>query len=120
MKRDMDLIRRIILKLESSPTGFAEHPLSIDGYEHTQIGYYAYLLVDSGLALGADATAMESSGPEYLLTHLTWAGHDFADACRDESVWNKAKNTIKSKVTSVTFEVLKALLTSILKTQVGI
>lgn len=120
MKRDMDLIRQMTLAIESSPKGWSESSLTIDGYTPEQIGYHAYLLVDSSLAVGHDVTHMGSSGPEYLITHLTWAGHDFADACRDETIWNKAKSTIKEKVSSVTFDVMKELLMKFLKSAVGL
>lgn len=120
MKRDMDLIRKMLLLVEDAEHGFAPTDMKIDGYTEEQIGYHAYLLVDSGLAEGADVTHMGSSGPQYILTRLTWAGHDFADACRDQTVWEKAKATVKGKVSSVTFDVMKELLTSFLKAAVGL
>ncbi len=120
MKRDMDLIRKLVLAIESCSDGWPKEDLKIDGYTADQIGYHAFLLVDAGLASGADVTSSGSSGPEYLLSHLTWAGHDFADACRDETIWRKAKATVRDKVGTVTFDVMKELLVSFLKSAVGL
>lgn len=120
MKRDMDLIRKMILAIENSPHGRAPDGLKIDGYSEEQVGYHAYLLVDSGLAEGVDFAHMGSAGPESRITRLTWDGHDFADACRDESTWAKARATVKDKVGSVTFDVMKELLVSLLKGSLGL
>jgi hypothetical protein len=43
---------------------------------------------------------------------LTWAGHEFLDAARNNSVWNKAKSAIVEKGGAVSFEILKAYLTA--------
>jgi hypothetical protein len=119
MKRDMELIRKMVLKMDDSPTGWA-HDVNIEGYTPDEIGYHGYLLVDSGLAVGVDMTCSGSSGPEYVLSHLTSAGHDFADACRNETVWNKAKRIVSEKVGTVTLEVMKQLLISIIKQSIGL
>ena len=52
--------------------------------------------------------------------NLTWQGHDFLDAARDNTLWNKAKKHLGSKVASVTFEVLKTLLVSYSKQELGL
>lgn len=114
MTRDMDLIRKMLLLVEEDEYGFAP-TMKIDGYTEEQIGYHAYLLVDSGPAQGGDVTPFRSTGPQYMLTSLTWDGHDFADACRNEAIWKKVRSTVKEKAGSVTFDVLKALLVSGLK-----
>lgn len=45
MKKDMDLIRKIILTLESSPNGYAPANLEIQAYTSEQIAYHTYLLI---------------------------------------------------------------------------
>ena len=64
MKRDMQLIRKMILLVEESPGGFAPHPMSIEGYTDAEIGYNAYLMIDAGLAAGADITTSATKGPQ--------------------------------------------------------
>ncbi len=120
MKRDMDLIRKMVLLIGSSPGGWAEQDLKIDGYTDEATAYHAYLLVDADLAVGVDTTHLQSNGPECIIRHLTWEGHDFADACRNESVWEKATSTIRDSVGSVTFDVMKDMLVGLLKGAVAI
>lgn len=110
MRRDMDLIRKMVLAIEEHPSGWAPE-LNIEGYEPGQISYHAYLLVDSGLAAGSDMTSMGSSGPEYYINHLTSAGHDFAESARNEFIWNEVREDLKKKgVLSATLDIVKQLL----------
>lgn len=59
MKRDLNLVRKMLLAIEEAPTGWAPE-LSFEGYTQAQVGYHAYLLIDAGLARGSDASTMGS------------------------------------------------------------
>jgi hypothetical protein len=115
MKRDFDLIRKMLLTIEERPSGWAPSELKIDGYTDEQVGYHAYLLVDGGYAKGEDASSMVSDSPEGMIQCLTWEGHDFIEAARDETRWRKAMGIVTAKGGSVTLDVLKQLLISIMK-----
>ena len=111
MKRDMDLIRKMVLYLEDQPTGFAPDDLSFEGYTESQIGYHAYLLVDAGLAVGFDVTYTGADGPRYRLSHLSAAGHDFAENARNQYVWDEVIRDMKDKgVISTSLDIMKRLL----------
>ncbi len=111
MKRDFELIRKLILNIENDSQGKNE----INGYSKEQIGYHTYLLVDAGLAKGIDLTAIHDVLPQWQALHLTSAGHDFADAARNESIWQKAREIVKDKTGGVTIDVMKQVLVSIIK-----
>jgi Hypothetical protein (DUF2513) len=113
VKRDMELVRKIVLKLEDSPTSFTKN-LSIDGYSEEQIRYHNALLLEAGWIRGYYLTN-KLVGPEAIATGLTWNGHDFADASRDDSRWNKVLAKVRDKGTSVTLDVLKDLLISMMR-----
>ena len=49
MKRDIDLIRKLVFTIEEHPHGFAPNEINIDGYTSEQIGYHLYTMLDSGL-----------------------------------------------------------------------
>ena len=115
MKRDMDLIRKMVLLIEEHSSGWAPD-INIEGYTPEQIGYHAYLLVDSGLATGSDVTNSGSSGPEYILNHLTSAGHDFADSARTQYIWDEVMADMREKgVVSAALDVVKKLLDARIK-----
>ncbi len=120
MRRDLELIRKIILAVEASPHGNAPNPLLIEGYSEEQIGYHSYLIVDAGLAEGYDVGHMGSPGPEWVVLHLTHAGHDFADSARDEKRWAKATGIVKEKVGDATIDVIKDVLSGLIRGGLGI
>ena len=95
---------------------FDYHPWSV------RIGYGTSrdLLVDAGLAKGVDTTSVVSTSPSWRILHLTSAGHDFADAARDEGRWRKATGLVKDKAGGVTIDVMKELLISLIKSGLGL
>lgn len=119
MKRDINLIREILLwATDQDSAGFDKNP-SIDGYTENQIGYHVYLMYQAGLVEAADTTTADSDGPEAILLNLTWAGHDFIDAAKDSTVWNKAKSQILSSGVSFTFDILKDTLAMLARGSLG-
>lgn len=116
----MELIRKLILALEDAPTGDVSGDLDIEGYTPEQIGYHAYLLLDAGLAEGDRIDHMGSDGPGAMLTNLTWAGHEFADAARDETRWKKAMGVVQEKGGAVTLSVLTQFLTALMRSALGL
>ncbi len=119
MKRDMDLIRKLLLYLETMNPYDRDVPIRIDGYRQDQIEYHGYLLVDAGLATGVAQTTLANRQPEYYLTGLTWAGREFLDAARNETHWKKAKEAVAG-VGGFTLGILQALLVAYTKEQLGL
>jgi DNA-binding transcriptional ArsR family regulator len=113
MKLDMDLVRKILIALEEYPHGFYNKFLAIDGYSQEQIGYHITLMEEAGLLLAVDATDMGSQSPEAMPQRLTWQGHEFLNACRDEGRWTKAK-TIFKDAGGVSFDVAKDILVQLM------
>jgi hypothetical protein len=108
MKRDMDLIRLLLLRSE----GDEEAAQLVEKYEVPERAYHVALLQQAGF-VDADITCDEHGQPNGAIVRgLTWQGHEFLDAMRDDTVWKKAKNKmIKPGVSwtaSLLFEVLKA------------
>lgn len=120
MKRDMDLVRSIVLAIEAAPTGHAPHPLAIEGHTGEEIGYHVHIMIQAGLLRGADVTTMGDTNPQAIAASLTWAGHEFVDAARDDKRWSRAKELAVTKAGSVTIEVLTKILTSLMASALGL
>ena len=110
MKRDMDLCRKILLSVEAREGTVGPEEVSIEGYTEGQIGYHAKLLADQGLLEGRDITGVGGSTHRYAPRCLTYAGHDFLEAARDDTRWKKAKAEVAAKGLPVTLEVMKRVL----------
>jgi hypothetical protein len=114
MKRDMDLVREIMLKLEERPDyDLGPVEIEIEGYSHNQLSYHVMLLHEAGLIEAMDLSSF--SGLAWRPKRLTWAGHEFIEASRDNSRWEKAKAILKQKSGGIVFDVLKALLVQLAK-----
>lgn len=114
MKRDMELIRKIILEVEKAQDNQID--LKIESYSEQEIGYHVYLLIQGGLVEGIEfPKTNESLLPTATPTNLTWNGHEFADAMRNESIWDKAMEIVKKNGGHITNGVLIQLLTSMIK-----
>jgi len=113
MKRDMDLIRKILLEIESHEHGDAPQNFSVEGYSKETVGYHVHLLGEAHLLEVTHSTVYGDRSPQAIPLNMTWDGHDFLDACRDENIWNRAKSEIGERVSSVSFGVLKQVLVKI-------
>lgn len=99
----MDTIRKIILAVNDAD-GEVRNVAEIhdDAYN-----YHAVLLIEAGLTKGAVLQTDQSSNPDAVtIFRLTWEGHDFADAIKDDTVWNKAKEHVMKPAASWSFGVL--------------
>ncbi len=120
MKRDMELVRKMILAVEDSPTGYAPDDLRIDGYTDDQLAYHAYLAIEGGLAKGAITTHMGSSSPSGQIVSLTWEGHDFAATAREDSRWRRAMRIIQEKGAGATIDIVKDVLLRLTRGDLGL
>ena len=111
MKRDMDLIREILLEFEKS-----------DSYEiidAEKAGHVA-IMQDAGLVVAAIGLNGESKAIAAKIMRLTWAGHDFIDNARKPEIWEKIKETFQDKVISASFDIIIGLLKAKMKSALGI
>ena len=113
MKRNWDLIRKILLKLEekADSTSWLQDD-EIKGYDSQTVSYHYKLLTDAGLIESIDLSNM--SEISYAALSLTWQGHEFLDKIKNESVWNKVKSTVQSKSLDLSFEVIKTVATTLI------
>jgi len=119
MRRDMDLVRKILMAAEDSPSGYAPDPLKIEGYSKEEIQYHALIIIEAGLATGGETTPF--NGPPAAIIHrLTWRGHEFLEAAREESRWKEAKRIIGEKAGSVSIQVWTAVLQQLTMKAVGL
>lgn len=116
MKRDMDLVRKILFCIEDFSTADEWLPVEIPEYNNSVISYHLKLLNEAGLIEAINLS--DSDGIDWRAGSLTWKGHEFLEAARNNSRWQSAKKLIIEKGGSLTFEILKLVLTENLKSTV--
>lgn len=123
MKRDLDLLRTVLLAMEADDFEPGA-TLALDGYTEDVVGYHVYLLADAGLLVGDSAGHMGTPMPFWMPRHLTFAGHDFLDAARNDEAWRKVTGAAGRTVGTMALDVVKstlgALATDVLQRQLGL
>lgn len=119
MKRDMDLVRAILLAIEGNSFRRTDAGLSLDGYTPRDIARHLRLLSEAGYA-EANLLILEREGAMRASeARLTWKGYEFLDSIRGEGVWGHVKEQAGS-LGQVPFEVMKALGIAYLKEKLGL
>ena len=116
MKRDMDLARTILFQVEKSDDPMNWAKITADGYSELQISYHIKLLYQANLIDANDCSSMD--GLSWKAKSLTWSGHEFLDASRNEAFWNKAKSYLKGKGVEITIDTAKTALSKLILDQI--
>lgn len=113
MKRDMDLIRDLMLRVEA---GDRTHPPGVD---EAVVLYHKNLLLEARLASG-NAIRGNDRIQVVALSGLTWEGHELLDNIRSDSVWSKAKEKVAESLPSASMDVLKATAAAMVAKMLGV
>ena len=86
MKRDMDLVYRILDYIERHHKGEAAIPFDplIEDQSVSVMRYHVTLCVDAGYITGGVARHNPNSDQLSIHGHLTWKGHDALDEMRQK------------------------------------
>lgn len=118
MKRDMELIRMVMLEAEKSKDPYELIDPKFEGHSETEISYHIALLDDAGLLHGQDRSAIGVF--RWSAGMLTWAGHEFVEAVRDDDVWKEALAITAKSGNGTVFELLNKALMSVLEKRAGL
>ncbi len=114
MKRDFNLIREILLIIEEHDGEIHSTNITHNKHGSTQVAYHIKMLVDEGFLY----TLKYLRG--FLISDLTFAGHDFLDAIREEAVWNKTCKHIKDKGGAFTLDIIKEVAMLVVRNNLGL
>ena len=118
MKRDMELIREIRLAVEEAPSPDDDIELILVDHAPEVVSYHVKLLHQAGLIEAVDRSTMDEF--EWSPRSLTWSGHEFLDAARSSTVWQKTMSKLKEQAASAPFEIVKATLMHVYRESFGI
>ncbi|SDZ30821.1 Hypothetical protein SAMN05518669_12757 [Variovorax sp. YR634] len=137
MKRDWDLIRKLLTAIEEEEDFLADSPTQPKWLEQTEEAYitelkafrtaegrlfgHLELLLDNGYSEGFEVIRMGDGGFAFSLSapRLTMAGHDLLDTMRSSKVWEWIKSTANTKGVELSFDAVKALGALALKNVLG-
>ena len=112
MKRDWDVVRKILLKLEEiGNTTSRLESSEVNGYDPELVSYHMQLLDEAGLI---KARCRQHRPLNCVALSMTWKGHEFLDQIRQDTVWNKVKGEAREKGLDLSLDVIIALAKSII------
>lgn len=119
MKRNLDLIRTLLLRLENTEVSVGHalplgpNELQIDGYDLEEVAYHIQLLKSAGFI-----RELGSKPLRYGLNYsgLSWEGHEFLDSVRDDAIWRNTRTAVNA-VGGFTFDLVKDMAKAFLKAE---
>ena len=108
MKRDMDLVRQLLIEIEQEsewPGGKCVVP------EDASRTYHLHLLIQAGLVEGEENQVRGGAPPRFPITGLTWQGHEFLASSANQDRWFRFKKSAETALSSIPFPVITKLLT---------
>ena len=121
MKRDLDLMRDMMLRIEEETAGlrFLRRDSFLDiCADKDVISYHLRILVEAGFIDAQDVSSNE--GEDYAVHGLTYAGCDYLDSVRSSSVWSQVKERLKKIGGIASTEIIKKVADSIAASQLGL
>ena len=105
MKRNWDTVREILVMLEEKPDH--KEPYQAEAFpqeRREEISYHMELVLENGLVDG-QMVRVGGPGPDsFVVSRLTWAGHEFLDSIRNDTLWNKVKGKLLEAGLNVTVD----------------
>jgi hypothetical protein len=125
MKRDLDLVRKILLMSEDAPGRIDEVKLAALDDDADKLAFHVQLMAEHGLIVGSVTYDGFRTRPLSIEVHrVTWQGFDYLDAIRSPKVWDKAKRVIAESVGETSLSVVKqtcqAIAWQMIQQQIGL
>ena len=120
MKRDPDLIRKLLLYLEDKPDDKVVPLPKIEGHTDGEIRYHCRLLAQAGFVDFEPEVSKTGRIIKVYVFNLSWKGHEFLEASRDERLWRKGLSVVASQTGGVAIDLLRAWLLREAKQRLGL
>lgn len=101
MRRELDLIRLLLHKYEG-----ANQVIGLDNFSNEQQLYHSALLIEAGYVHGAIMLGEDGNPVSTRVNRLTWAGHEFLELTRDDTIWNHAKSVVAESAKGAATEIV--------------
>lgn len=119
MKRDWDVIRKVLLVIEESHSArvFFKDLQSSINIEEKDLQHQIRLMEEAGLL---DHMTVGEWHNLDLGWRLTWEGYELIDKIRDDTVWKKTKEVFKEKGVGLPFDLLGQVAGGVLKSMLNL
>lgn len=125
MKRDLDLLRKILLAIENADEFYyyngIPHLASDIGCSNLElVSFHVSLLVDNDYIEVLDISCCSINYDDYMIKRLTADDCDYLDNIRNDTIWNKTKEVISNIGGTCALDIVKSIAGKIILNQAGI
>ena len=106
----MDLVRKILFQIEMQKP-FERIQIKIDDYNMQEIAYHCEMLYEEGYIKDYYGITCDNFDGvlKFWVQDLTWEGHELLEAIRQDTIWNRTKQTIREKGLSMAIGTTKTI-----------
>jgi hypothetical protein len=117
MKRDMDLVRELLLEIEAVPAGgiYDTTASSLTTWDRDTLDAHLRMMNEAGFIDGFTETSSSA-----FCNGLSWWGHEFLDDARSPKQWAESKRIIREKGIGASVDVLRDVLKVVAKQWLGL
>ena len=115
MKRDMELIRKLLIQIEEKYVDVWLDPseVAIESYDFETIAYHCSILHDAGFVYDYKGQYANNRLHFFAVSRLTWEGHEFLDKIRSDTVWNRTKSIMVKEGLPFAIDVIKEIASAV-------
>lgn len=116
MKRNMDLIRALLLEIEEKHDGSGRSvKITGTGNSEVEVVEHLFMLTEAEMIESRDASHMQGRG--IIVLRMTWKGHEYLDNIRDPEIWEKTKSGAE-KIGGFSLDIVSALAKGFIKKKI--
>ena len=97
MKRDMELVRKILKEIEEKYVDRVLFNLKIDSFEMKVVAYHCDIIYQAGLVKYYKAMPADDGIYGFRVGGLSWHGQDYLEQIRNDDIWDKTMKEIEEK-----------------------
>lgn len=110
MKRDFDLIRKILLYVEENHDGSVMYIRKLENYDNKVLVTHCEILINQKFLEGK-VSRVDTGEGIYICKGITYEGYEFLDKIRDITIWGKIKKYVKDNKMELGFHIINTAFT---------
>ncbi len=107
------------MRTEAGQDG-GEYDLAAKKYDLPTRAHHIAIMQEAGLIIALVSNDEKGIPSKGAILRLTWQGHDFIDAARDDTIWKKVREKVMRPAASFTFGILVQALKYEIKSRLGL
>jgi hypothetical protein len=121
MKRDLNLVLKILEYFETRKEVSIIQELKIEGYGDQVVKYHLRLMYQANFLSAEEVTSNSTKKRliEIFPFELTWEGHEFLKSLHNKAVLKKVKVLFGKSLSDIPFTIIKEVALSIFRKEIG-